>query len=110
MQVKADPCAGGGPAGKPMRATSLFERIGWRGLFLVVWRSTPFPVRLVAFPYGVLVYRSLLDACNGSDDLYTLHVTKYQSSWVFKLLRPRYHKVATVLQSLLTDDAKPHTA
>jgi hypothetical protein len=107
MQVNADPRAGDGQIGRPTSARSLFERIGWRGLFLVVWRSTPFPLRLVAFPYGVLVYRSFLVACNKQDDLYTLHVDKYRSSWAFKLLRPRYHKVANVLEVLLANNEKP---
>jgi len=110
MQAKADPCANRGPVAKPTRASSLFERIGWRGLFLVVWRSTPFPLRLIAFPYGLLVYRGLLEACNESNYLYTLHVAKYQSSRVFKLLRPRYHRVATVLASLLTENEKSPAA
>jgi len=104
MQVNASPRAGSGPAGPPSYASSLFERIGWRGLFLLVWRSTPFPLRLVAFPYGVLVYRSFLVACSKSDYLYTLHVDKYRSSWVFKVLRPRYHKVTALLDTLLAGD------
>ena len=106
MQVNADLRACSGVAGKPTPASSLFERIGWRGLFLVVWRSTPFPLRLVAFPYGVLVYHNLLTATSKPDYLYTLHVDKYQSSMAFKLLRPRYHRVAGVLDVLLADDEK----
>ena len=65
--------------------------------------QTPFPLRLIALPYGLLVYRRLLANCNDLNTLYTLHVQKYESSYVFKLLRPRYHKVGQVLTSLRGD-------
>ena len=84
-------------------AENLLKQIGWKGLFLVVWHATPFPLRLIALPYGLLVYRRLLTNCNDLNTLYTLHVQKYESSYVFKLLRPRYHKVGQVLTSLRGD-------
>jgi hypothetical protein len=109
MQTDSDPCAGSGETGKPTPADSLLEQIGWRGLCLVVWRSTPLGLRLIAFPYGLLVYRGLLADCNDCNSLYTLHVQKYQSSPLFKLLRPRYHIVGRVLQSLQDRGEKPHS-
>lgn len=106
MQVNVDLRVGSGAAEKPAPVSSLFERIGWRGLFLVVWRATPLPLRLVAFPYGVLVYHALLTVADKPDYLYTLHVDKYQSSLAFKLLRPRYHRVKRVLDVLLAANEK----
>jgi hypothetical protein len=107
MQSNRDQGGRGHSGGKSAPATNLLKRIGWKGLFLVVWRSTPFPLRLIVLPYGLLVYRRLLAGCNDSNSLYTLHVQKFQSSYVFKLLRPRYHIVDQVLESLLRDAARP---
>jgi len=75
----------------------------------VVWRSTPPGLRLIAFPYGLLVYRRLLAGCKDCNSLYTLHVQKYQSSHLFRLLRPRYRMVGRVLQSLQSRRETPHT-
>ena len=107
MLPNRDQRDGGHSGKKSAPVKNLLKKIGWKGLFLVVWRSTPFPLRLIALPYGLLVYRGLLASCNDSNSLYTLHVQKYQSSYVFKLLRPRYHKVSGMLESLQRDREKP---
>lgn len=107
MQPNRDQGDRGHSGQKSAPAKNLLKEIGWKGLFLVVWRSTPFPLRLIALPYGLLVYRGLLANCNDPNSLYTLHVQKYQSSYVFKLLRPRYHIVDHVLESLQRDAGKP---
>jgi len=110
MQPNRDQCAPNDKAGKPAPTGSILKTIGWRGLFLVVWRSTPLPLRVIAFPYGVLVYGKLLAACNNPQSLYTLHIDKYESSRMFKLLRPRYRKVENILSSLRSRDETRQTA
>jgi len=94
-------------SGTAAAAKTLLKKIGWKGLFLVVWRSTPFPLRLIALPYGLLVYRRLLASCHDPNSLYTLHVQKHQSSYAFKLFRPRYRRVSRVLESLQRDAETP---
>ncbi|GEM_PF-1506042 len=101
-----------GPAGRegvrqPQTAKSILDRIGWKGLCLVVWRSTPFPLRLISFFYGLAVYRKLLAASKDPFDLHTLHTDKYRCSLAFRLLRPRYHKVRRFLDSLGMEERVP---
>ena len=64
MQTNPDPCPGSDETGKAASTNNLLEQIGWRGLCLVVWRSIPPGLRLIAFPYGLLVYRRLLAGGN----------------------------------------------
>jgi len=103
MQANTKPRVGQGQVQPARPAESLLAAIGWKGLFLVVWRATPPVVRLIALPYGLCVYRALLASCSDPQSLRTLHVQQYQSSRIFKLFRPRYHKVDEVLRSLLPD-------
>jgi len=87
-------------AAQPTFGASLLQKVGWRGLMVVVWRATPFPLRLLAFPYGVVVYRTLLAASDSVPCLQTLHREKYNSSLWFRLLRPRYHRAHSLLEEL----------
>ncbi len=88
-------------------AQSILERIGGRKLCLIVWRSTPFPLRLISFVYGLAVYRGLLATSKSLCDLRTLHIEKYRSSRSFRLLRPRYHRVRRLLSSLGVEESVP---
>jgi hypothetical protein len=85
---------------KPAPHTSLLEEVGWRGLMMVVWRATPFPLRLIALPYGVAVYRTLLATSDSLAFLQALHSEKYAASFWFRLLRPRYHRARLLLKEL----------
>lgn len=76
---------------------SLLSRIGLTGLLALVWRSTPVALRLIAFPYGILVYGRFLGACDSLEGLDAMHCEKYRYSLMFRLLRPRYHKVRSLL-------------
>ena len=84
---------------------SILTTIGWSGLLRLVWCSTPVVLRLVALPYGLLVYRELLAASHCRQGLYIQHAQKYQSSFVFRVFRPRYHKVHSMLESVSTASA-----
>jgi len=88
-------------------AGSILDRIGWKELCLIVWRSTPFPLRVISFFYGLAVYRRLLATSRSVYDLRTLHMDKYRSSRSFRLLRPRYHKVVKLLDSLGMEERVP---
>lgn len=79
---------------------NLLRRIGWKGLLLVGWHSTPLPLRLVALPYTLIVYRRLLAASDSLTHLLVLHSDKYQSSLLFRALRPRFRRVRRVLDCL----------
>lgn len=80
-------------------AQTLLDRLGWGGLLLIVWRSTPFPLRIVALPYGLVTYRRLLAASYNAQSLRSLHAEEYQRSLVFRLLRPRYREVEPLLEA-----------
>lgn len=88
-------------------ARSILDKIGGRKLCLIVWRSTPFPLRLISFVYGLAVYRRLVATSTNLYDLRTLHMEKYQSSRSFRLLRPRYHTVRRLLNSLGVEERVP---
>ena len=94
----------------PMRvrtAGRLLDRIGGGQLCLIIWRSTPFPLRLISFVYGLTVYRKLLATSTSVGELYTLHVERYESSRLFRLFRPRYHTVRGLLDSLRVEERAP---
>jgi hypothetical protein len=71
---------------------------------VIVWRAMPLPWRLVAFPYGLIVYRRLFAASDTLRYLHAMHAKEYDNSWLFRLVRPRYHIVEHLLRrSGLTD-------
>lgn len=82
-----------------VKRTSIYDLIGWTGLLKVVWNSTPHPLRLVALPYGLCVYKHALKASSNLQQLLGLHSREYMSSRFFRLFRPRYHMVKCVLAS-----------
>jgi hypothetical protein len=95
------------PEGDGEDQQTLLERIGWARLLMVVWRSTPMSLRLFAFPYGAVVYGRLLGISYDLDQLLAVHCEKYSYSTAFRLLRPRYHKVKSLLTRFeeTTEDA-----
>jgi hypothetical protein len=78
----------------------LLRQVGWKGLFVLVWRGTPPLLRPLALPYGLVVYGRMLASSDSQDILYNYHTDKYQSSRLFKLLRPRYRVVGPLLKKL----------
>ena len=85
--------------GTGAKRRSLLEQVGWKGLLAVVWHATPIALRLLALPYGLVVYGRLLAYSENLDDLYLYHIEKYRSSRFFKLLRPRYHVLCHLLNA-----------
>ncbi len=82
----------------------ILDAIGWRRMCVIVWRAMPLPWRLVAFPYGLIVYRRLFAASDTLRYLHAMHAKEYDNSWLFRLVRPRYHIVEHLLRrSGLTD-------
>jgi hypothetical protein len=84
---------------KGVDRTSIYDVIGWTGLVNVVWNSTPHPLRLLALPYGLCVYRHFLKASSNLQQLLGVHSREYMSSKLFRLLRPRYRMVKCVLEA-----------
>ena len=84
---------------KGVKRKSIYDKIGWTGLFNVVWNSMPYPLRFVALPYGLHIYGDLLKGSANLHQLLGVHSREYMSSKLFRLLRPRYHKVKCVLKS-----------
>jgi hypothetical protein len=81
------------------QGTSIYEKIGWKGLLNVVWKSTPYPLRLIGLPYSFCIYGSYLRRSRTIEDLLSLHSEKYTHSIVFRFLRPRYHDAKSLLLS-----------
>ncbi len=75
------------------------DRIGWKGLLAVGCHSTPLPLRPLALPYTLIVYRKLLAASYSPRHLLVLHTEKYHSSLLFRALRPRLRRIRPVLES-----------
>ena len=84
---------------KGVKRKSIYDKIGWTGLLNVVWYSMPYPLRIVALPYGLSIYGSFLKGSANLDQLLCVHSREYMSSKIFRLLRPRYHKAKYLLKS-----------
>ena len=84
---------------KGVKRKSIYDKIGWKGLLNVVWNSVPYPLRVFALPYGLSVYGDFLKITANLDQLLCVHSREYMSSKIFRMLRPRYHKVKYVLKN-----------
>ena len=84
---------------KGVKRNSIYDKIGWTGLFNVVWSSMPYPLRFVALPYGLSIYGDFLKGSANLDQLLVVHSREYMASKLFRFLRPRYHRVKCILKS-----------
>ncbi len=84
---------------KGVERTSIYDVIGWTGLLNVVWRSTPYPMRVLALPYSLRIYGSFLKGSSNLQQLLGVHAREYMCSKLFRVLRPRFHRVRSVLQA-----------
>ena len=82
-----------------VKRKSIYDKIGWTGLLNVVWNSMPYPLRIFALPYGLRIYRDFLKGSANLNQLLGVHSREYMSSKLFRVLRPRYHRVRCVLKS-----------
>ncbi len=76
---------------------SIYDRVHWKGLIRTVWSSTPFPFNVLGLPYGLWVYKDMLERSATIAQLTSLHSEQYLHSVVFRLLRPRLHRARRVL-------------
>ena len=81
-----------------VKGESIYDKIGWTGLFNVVWNSTPYPVKIIALPYSLCIYRGFLKGSVSIHQVLVMHSKRYLSSRLFRLLRPRYHKAKHFLK------------
>ena len=84
---------------KGVKTASIYDVIGWTGLLNVVWNSTPYPMRVIALPYGLRIYRDFLKGSSNLQQLLGVHAREYMSSKWFRLFRPRFHRVRSVLKA-----------
>lgn len=77
---------------------NLLLKIGFTGLFRLVWRSMPGGLGIAAFPYGIVVYGRLLRASTSLAELRELHERKFAGSLAFRMFRPRYTEASRVLE------------
>jgi hypothetical protein len=84
--------------GTGRRPKTLLRQMGWKGLLAIAWQSTPLSLRAIALPYTLIVYRRLLAVSDSPKHLLVLHTDKYQSSLIFRALRPRYRRMHHILR------------
>ena len=84
---------------KGVKRKSIYDVIGWTGLFNVVWNSIPYPLRFFALPYGLCIYGNFLKASSDLHQLLSVHARRYTSSIMFRLFRPRYRRVQRILET-----------
>jgi hypothetical protein len=105
MDLGEDRTAGSSRRGKlPSANSSILDAISWRQLCIIVWRAMPLPWRLIAFPYGLIVYRRLFAASDTLKYLRAMHARQYSSSFLFRLMRPRFHRVVRLLRAYGVED------
>lgn len=79
---------------------SLYNRLGkWR-VMKIVWRAIPWPLRLLAFPYCLFVYRRLLARSTKVSDVREMHSALYGNSGIYRTLRPRFRVIKQALLPL----------
>ena len=76
---------------------TIYNRIGFKGLLDLVWKSTPLHLRW-SIPYGLLVYRHILQSTSTIEGFEYIHGNKYAASKVFRRLRPRYTTASEILR------------
>jgi len=81
-----------------MSEQSIYDRIGFGGLVSVVLRAAPLHLTLFALPYNLYVYGSFLKGNTTLNGVELDHLQKYHTSKLFKICRPRYHKVKKYLE------------
>lgn len=81
----------------PESEKTIYEKVGFPGLVDVVWHATPLPIRLVALPYGIVTYHTLLQR-HSLSGLHSAHSRMYQRSILFKLFRPRFQVAESILR------------
>jgi hypothetical protein len=104
MDLGDEQAAGSSGSGKLQSASSILDAINWRQLCIIVWRAMPLPWRLIAFPYGLIVYRRLFAASDTLKYLRAMHARQYSSSFLFRLMRPRFHRVVRLLRAYGIED------
>ena len=78
--------------------SSLYALVGLAGLFGVVWESAPLTARLLAMPYLLPMYKAVLSSWSSLEELREEHRYRAESSAIFRIARPRYHRVRHVLR------------
>lgn len=78
---------------------SIYSQIGFRGLFDVVYHSSPKLLFPISIPYGLDVYGKILRGSTNLDDVLRMHENEYIDSIKFRALRPKYRKVKTILKN-----------
>ncbi|MHA1395864.1 MAG: hypothetical protein ACTSRZ_20365 [Promethearchaeota archaeon] len=73
---------------------SIYKKIKFGGLIKIVWKSAP---NIFAFPYGLYEYRKILKKSSTLEEVFKLHSKKYFDSGLFRLGRPKYHKIKKIL-------------
>jgi hypothetical protein len=65
---------------KGVSSKSIYDKIGWTGLLNVVWNSMPYPLRIIALPYGLRMYKEFLTRSSNLHQLLVVHSRQYMSS------------------------------
>ena len=77
---------------------SIYSRIGFKGLFDVVYHSSPKLFFPLSVPYGLKVYKGILKGSANLEEVLRKHEDRYIDSRKFRLLRPRFRKARAVLK------------
>ena len=83
-----------------IRRPNIYDKIGFSGLVHVVWKSTPYPphIKFIAVPYGLWVYRYILQKSPNLTELQYFHSRKFEESKLFRRIRPQYSIAKGVLE------------
>ena len=77
---------------------NLLQGIGYKGLLKVAFMAPPLLIRPLALPYMLLTFRHFLMTSSSIRELWRLHDYNRQHSFLFRLLRPSYERVDTILR------------
>ena len=72
---------------------SIYEQIGFKGMMELLWKTLPFPEKIISMPYSMIVYKEVLEQCHSQKELEWQHDYRENFSRVFKVLMPDYKKV-----------------
>ena len=83
---------------KTKEEQTIYHELRLEGLIELLYETIPFPMNVIAMPYNLVQYGSILKNTRNLSELYAWHADRAMKSRAFSLLSPSYYKVSKHLK------------